>query len=472
MIEFVLRKIIEYSNVFFMLYLLTYSTYLLISNLFGSFMMYRSRRLEQLHNELDDDYYYPMSIIVPAYNENVTAIQTIRNLCNLDYRQFEIIVVDDGSTDHTKQLVIDTFDLKLDQDRPIRYQVPCKPIREVWTGKAGNVPIILISKENGKCKADASNAAINVMTYPYFVCMDADEVLQKDALTYAARAILAKDDVIAVGGNVKISNSVVFRDAMPVSARLGRNLISDMQILEYSRAFVGSRIFRNLTNTNLIISGGFGVFKKDAVVAVGGYDTSSMGEDMELTMKLHRHYRRNKLPYHMEYEPDSVCWTQAPATIRDLKRQRERWHCGLMQNMWKYRGMLLNPHYGLLGLFTMPFMVLYELLCSFFIFYGWFIIISSLAMGIINMPYVLMVMGAYFLMGVVMTVTVFVDKMNMKNDYFSFLDIVKAFGISLLDSIFFRPWLFVVEFLAFFKYKKTQGNWVSPARVQVQELEV
>ncbi len=463
---------VHYTNYLFFFYLVIYATYLMVSNVIGSISMYRYRKLERLHNELNDDFYFPISIVVPAYNENVFAVQTVRNLLKLDYKIFEIVIVDDGSTDNTKQLLIDEFGLVRDEHRPIRYQVPCKPIKEVWTARKGNVSLTLVHKENGKCKADANNAAINVMSYSYFVCMDADEVLQKDALVYAARALLARDNVIGVGGNVKISNSVVFKDAIPVKATMGKNMVADMQILEYSRAFVGSRIFHNLTNTNLIISGGYGVFKKSAVVEVGGYDTKSMGEDMELTMKLHRHFRKAKRPYRMDYIPDSACWTQAPASLKDLRKQRERWHCGLIQNFIKYRDMMFNPRFGWIGMFTMPFMLFYELLCPFFILLGWFVILSSTIMGTINVPYVLFVAAVYFSLGILMTVTVFVDKIYMKNDHFSAMDVLRAFGLSLLDSLFFRPYLFVVEFFAFFKYNKVKGNWVSPKRVVVQELDV
>ncbi|MBQ5430277.1 MAG: glycosyltransferase family 2 protein [Lachnospiraceae bacterium] len=459
-----------FSNVFFLIYLLVYSTYILIANLFGSIRLYRNRRMEQLHNELKDSYYYPMSIIVPAYNESVSIVQNLRNLLKLDYRLYEIIVVDDGSTDDTRQILLDYFDFTPDPERPIRYRVPCKPIHEVWTTNANGIPITLVCKENGKCKADAVNAAINLVSYPYFVCMDADEVLQKDALIYAAKAIMSKGEVIAVGGNVKISNSVTFRDAMPAFAKLGENLLVDMQVLEYSRAFVGARIFHNITNTNLIISGGFGIFRTSSVVAVGGYDSTSMGEDMELTVKLHEYYRRNQLPYHMEYVPDSVCWTQAPASFKDLRKQRERWHCGLIQNIWKYRNMAFNPRYGLVGVFMIPFMIFFELFASFFIIIGWLNILLSIMTHQINLPYVLYVMAAYMMLGIVMTVTVFIDKMNMRHDFFSGLDIVKAFGIAFLDSVLIRPWLFLVEFSAFFKYSRLKGRWESPKRVKVKEI--
>jgi cellulose synthase/poly-beta-1,6-N-acetylglucosamine synthase-like glycosyltransferase len=460
----IVMGIILFSNVFFLFYLLIYATSLLLSNLAGNVRMYSYRRQERLQNVLNHQFYFPISIIVPAFNESLTILTTVDNLLKLDYRQYEIIVVDDGSTDDTKQKMIERYGLKPEKGRPIRYAVPCHPIREVYTGKAGAVPIILVSKENGKCKADASNAGINVMNYPYFADMDADEILQKDALIYASRAILSDDNVIGVGGNIKISNGVRFRDAMPVSVKLGTNLVSDMQVMEYGRSFVGTRIFNNFFNANLIISGGFGVFKKSAVERVGGYSTDSMGEDMELTMKLHAFYRKNRIRYQMKYVPDSVCWTQAPFTMKSLKKQRERWHCGLMQCIWKYRSMILNPRYGVIGMFSLPYSIFYELFCPFFILLGWFVIIASSVLQIINVPYVIYVFLLYVSFGVLLTMVAFGNKVFMKNEYVSEPDFWRAAGLSLMDALFFRPYLFVIEFFAFFKYRKLRKGWVSPER--------
>lgn len=466
--ENVVKWILNVGNTFFLVYLVVYVGYLFVSNLYGSVKIYQCRKLERLHNQLEHDFYFPISIIVSAYNENITLLQTIENLTKLDYKIYEIVVVDDGSTDNTKQLVIDTYHLEYDADKPIRYQIPCRPIREVYHGKAGNIPLILISKENGKCKADATNAGINVSSYPYVVSMDADEVLQKDALQYVGKAFIKNDNVIAVAGNIKASNDTVFENALPVFTKLGRNRVVNMQVLEYGRAFVGSRIFRNVTNSNLIISGGFGAFQKSAVIEVGGYDTKSMGEDMEITMKLHSHFKKKKEPYYIEYVPDSVCWTQVPNSMADLKKQRERWHCGLMQNIWKYRNMILNPRYGAIGLFTIPFFIFYELLCPIFILLGWLSIVLSCWLKVINIQFAILVFGAYILLGTVMTVTAYLDKMYMKNDGYSFKDILLAIEGSLLDAVFFRPFLFVIEFFGYFKYKKIQGRWVSPKRVAMQ----
>ncbi len=466
-----MRQVVLFCNYFFAGYLVIYATYLLISNVYGSIKMYRYRRLEQLHNVLEHEFYYPISIIIPAYNEGETAVQNVKNLLKLDYRLFEIVLVDDGSKDNTKQLLIDTFSLVQEENRPIRYSVPCKPINEVYSNNYNNIKITLVSKENGGCKADAANAGINVASYPYFVNMDADEILQKDALKYACRYILEDDNVIGVGGNLKISNDVTFSDAMPVSVKLGKNLIVNMQVLEYGRGFVGAKIFQNELNVNLIISGGYGIFNKAAVIEVGGYDTKSMGEDMELTLRLHQYFRKNKKKYAMKYVPDSVCWTQGAERLGDLRRQRERWHCGLSQTIIKYKNMILNPRYGLIGMFMLPYTIMYELLSPVFMLLGWVVIFWCIFDRTINVPFAIYLYVVYIFFGIILTTVSFLDKAYSNGDTFSVTDVLKCLFVGLIEALFFRPYLAVINFLSFFKFKSIASKWDSPARVKVEALD-
>lgn len=462
------RGIVVFCNYFFAIYLMVYCTYLIISNIYGSIKMFRYRRLEKLQNVLEHSFYYPVSIIVPAYNEEITILQTIDNLLKLDYSLYEIIIVDDGSKDNTKNQVIEGCNLKKEANRPIKYAVPCKPIHEIYTGKKGNIKITLISKENGGCKADAANAGINVAEYPYIVNMDADEILQKDSLKYACRALLESDNVIGVGGSIKISNNQVFEDATPVKGNFGKNLLVNMQILEYGRGFIGARIFQNKWNMNLIISGGFGLFDKAALIEVGGYDVKSMGEDMDITLRLHHHYRKHKKKYCMKYVPDSVCWTQGVETMKDLKAQRQRWHCGLMQCILKYRNMILNPRYGLVGMFMLPFVIMYELLNSVFMLIGWLVIGWTIIDKTINVPFVIYLYLIYFLFGIILTVVTFLDKAYMKNDTFSFLDVLICIGCSIIEAFVMRPYLAIISFFALFKMRKLSQKWKSPTRIKVQ----
>jgi len=395
---------ISIFNAFIAVYVAIYSIYLLVSSCFGNLQSERYKRLKRTHNTLEHEYYYPISIIVPAYNESTSVVQTVNNLLKLEFKRYEIIVVDDGSTDDTKQCMLNAFPLKAKTNRPIRYQVSCQPIKEVYSCRMGEVILTLISKKNGGCKADAINAAINVCTYPYFVNMDGDEILQRDSLREACRAMLENDNLIAIGGNIKISNDTVFRDAWPVSGGFGKNPIVNMQIMEYSRSFQGTRVFQDMLNMNLIISGGFGIFKKDEVIKVGGYDVTSKGEDMEITVKLQQHCRSKKIPFSIAFVPSSVCWTQGPATLKDLKSQRLRWHCGLIQTMLKYKYMIFNPKYGIVGIFMLPYLMFYELLSPVIMVLGIINIIFSMIVRPYNLLYMVGLYLVYVLFGVLLTI--------------------------------------------------------------------
>lgn len=245
---------------FFVLYMIGYASFLFLSVTVGSSELYAGKRRSRLHSELAGDHYVPVSLIVPAYNEGVTIASTICSLLALDYNLYEIIVVDDGSSDDTAQTVIDTFDLHA-VERPVQRRIGCQPALALYENGSGGVPITLVKKQNDG-KADALNMGINVSHYPYFLCIDADSVLQHDSLEKIVRPVLEDDTVVAVGGAVRPANGAELRDGRLMRYRLPQRLLVAMQVLEYDRSFLASRILFDKFNGNIIISGAFGLFKK------------------------------------------------------------------------------------------------------------------------------------------------------------------------------------------------------------------
>lgn len=464
----ILQSFLKESSVFFAIYMFGYATYIMLGSIISIWNLYRNRLRERMHNELNHDFYFPVSILVPAFNEERTIISTINNLLDLDYKIFEIVVIDDGSTDNTAKLVIETYNLQKNE-MPIHIQVPCKRITEVYSGDIGDRSIVMIRKHNGGCKADAINAGINITKYPYFVTMDADEILQADALKYSARLFLENDNVIAVGGLIRIANGVKFEHAKPVEMRMSRNSIVSMQILEYNRSFMASRVFQDTFNGNLNISGGYGLFNKKAAILVGGYDPDAVGEDMDLVLKLHIYYRSHNLPYSIKYSSDAVCWTQAPFTLTDLWKQRARWQRGLIQCMWKHKVLLLNPKYGLVSLVSFMYYFLYELLAPFFELLGAVVILSAFAVGSLDLRFAGIITLLYTGFSILQTLLFYISKYFLRGDKYYKGDFIWCILMCLADIVFFRPILFVVRISSFLDYKKKLHSWSPIEREDLEE---
>ncbi len=448
-VEFV-KMLLFYFEIFFVIYLVGYSTFLFASVIVGSNQLFEDIKKRQLRNEIHHDYYVPISIIVPAYNEEVTIVETIKSLLKLDYKIYEIIVVNDGSKDATGELVANTFNLH-QVLRPIRRQLACKEQISVFEGVGGenNVPIVLINKENGG-KADSINMGINASKYPYFVCMDADSILQRDSLTKIAIPVLENQNVVAVGSVIRVSNDCVFEDGKLVKMRLPKKLTPAFQVLEYERSFLASRILLDKFNANLIISGAFGLFKKDAVINVGGYHVGSVGEDMELIMKLHSYYRTNDLPYLIKYAYDAVCWTQAPERFRDLLKQRKRWHIGLFQSM---TGHVMPTKLSYL------YYLLYELLSPVIELLGILVTILAYLFGLLNMRYMIILFLAYALFGAVLTVISFLARNFLSDVKVSFGDVIKAFLLCIPENVLIRFVMAWTRIFAMLFYRGNKTKW-------------
>ena len=451
---------------FFGLYLIGYSTFLLLAVLFGALDLYKENKKKQYYCEIEHEYFVPISILVPAFNEEVTVVETVKSLLALDYKLYEIVVIDDGSTDDTSKVLCEAFPFRK-VERPVNRKIPCKRERMICETIVDGVRIVLVQKENGG-KSDSLNMGINVSRFPYFICMDADSVLQRDSLINIARPVLEDDSVVAVGGLVRIVNNVTIKDGMPQESKLPLNPIVGTQILEYDRSFMASRIFLDKFNGNLIISGAFGLFKKDVVVAVGGYDTSTMGEDMELVVRLHSFCRRNHIPYRICYAVKAVCWSQCPTRIKDLKRQRRRWYLGLFQCMLKHRYMFFNRDFGLVGWISWPYFLLYELLSPFIELLGMASTLVAYMIGIINMRFMVTFYVLYACYGAILTLTAFLAKIYTQNIKMGLTEILKAIYLCLAEAVFLRYIQTFARMSAFAGYRKRKNEWGKIARKKIK----
>jgi cellulose synthase/poly-beta-1,6-N-acetylglucosamine synthase-like glycosyltransferase len=299
----------------------------------------------------------PISLLVPAYNEQATIAASLRSMLQLSYPQFEIIVINDGSKDDTLGVLIREFAL---QPFPEAYRdrLATKQVRSLYRSTIYS-QLRVIDKENGG-KADSLNAGINVSRYPLFCAVDADSVLQRDSLQRVAQPFLEDASVIASGGTVRIVNGCKVSGGFLEKVDLPDNPLALMQIVEYLRAFLFGRMGWSPINAMLIISGAFGLFKKEAVVEAGGYRTDTVGEDMELVVRLHRLYRLARKPYRIVFVPDPICWTEAPEDLRTLKNQRIRWQRGLAESLTMNFSLLFHPRSGAVGWLAFPFMMIFE----------------------------------------------------------------------------------------------------------------
>lgn len=341
-----------------------------------------SSRFGRIHDMLTSDTTPPVSIIIPAYNEEAGIAESVRSMAMLQYTKKEIIVVNDGSSDRTLERLIEEFRME-PIDAPYRPRLDTQPIRRIYRSRLP-LPIIVVDKENGG-KGDAINAGLNVARYPYVMATDADMVLDEECLLRAVRHFVEdRTRTIAVGGNVRPLNGCDVRRGRVTRVSLPRTPLEMAQVVEYIRSFLAARPAWSSLHSLLLVSGAFGIFKKEAVIQVGGYRTGHLGEDMELTMRLHRHYRRKRQPYRIVYAPDAVAWTEVPTTKEILRKQRIRWHRGLMQVVWEYKSMLFNPRYGFVGLVGWPSFVAFEFLAPIVEFVGWLVVPISLILGMLN----------------------------------------------------------------------------------------
>lgn len=323
----------------------------------------------------------PVSIIVPAFNEEETIAGTIRCLLQLEYPELEIVVVNDGSTDRTLEVLSREFEL-VPFPEAYRISVPSTPVRRVYRSlRHRNVRVL--DKSNGG-KADAMNAGINAARYPLFCAVDGDSVLQRDSVARVVRPFLEDPTTIACGGTIRVLNGCRVVDGFVEEIGMPRGWIARVQVLEYLRAFLFGRLGWAPVNALPNVSGAFGMFRRTAVIEAGGYRTDTVGEDMELVLRLHRLYRLSGRPYRISFVPDPICWTEVPDTLAALRRQRVRWHRGLLEAIAGNRQLLFHRRGGAAAWLTVPNLLFFEAFGPVVEVAGYVVIGAAWALGVIS----------------------------------------------------------------------------------------
>ncbi len=380
-----------------------------------------------------------VSILAPAYNEEATIIENIRSLLSLHYGNYEVIIINDGSKDNTFQRMFDYYQLEK-VDFAVNYQIQCNEIRGVYKSKLPSFSkLTVVDKVNGG-KSDALNAGINVAGKDLILCIDVDCIVQEDALLKLAKPYLEeKYQVIATGGVVRIANSCKVEDGKLVEVNMPKNLWPRFQVLEYIRAFLMGRMAWSRLNGLLIISGAMGLFDKNIVIKVGGYDHSTVGEDMELVVRMRRYMYEQDRRFKVVYIPDPLCWTEAPGDLQILGRQRNRWTRGTIETLWMHKDLFFNPRYGILGMLSYPYWFFFEWLAPIIEFLGISIFILLALMGNINWEFSLILISmVYFFSLALSTIAILFEEMSYQQ-YTKGGDLVKLLLAAFLEPILYHP---------------------------------
>lgn len=405
----------------------------------------------------------PISLLVPAYNEEDTIIKNINSfLSQFNYPEYEVIVINDGSKDSTLKKVLNTFDCRL-ENFPYKKIIETKDIKNIYISNK-DPRLKIIDKENGG-KADALNAGINISKYPYFGSIDADTILEKDSyLKVMVPVIDNPNNVIATGGIVGVINGCKVNENRIEEIKYPKNILAAFQVVEYLRAFLFGRYAWTRLNALPLISGAFGLFKKEAVFQINGYSSdkttkSTVGEDMDLVIRLHKYYLEKKLNYQIIFVPDPLSWTQVPEDYNTLKNQRSRWHRGLMETFKQNKTMVFNKKYGRIGLLALPYYLFFEMFAPIIEVSGYILLPYFYMTGQIDTRIFIIFFIVAVILGVfVSMLAVFLELLTF-NRYKNIKDLAKLLVFSILENFGYRQLTMLFRIRGIWQYIRKNEHW-------------
>jgi cellulose synthase/poly-beta-1,6-N-acetylglucosamine synthase-like glycosyltransferase len=403
-----------------------------------------------------------IALLAPAFNEEMNIVESVNSLLALHYPDFEVIVINDGSKDRTLETVVAHFGL----ERVERYhdlRVKHRPIRGLYA--TPRLPrLLVVDKENGG-KSDALNAGMNVARAPLFCSMDADSLLESDALLRAVRPFVEEPrKTLAVGGTIRIANGSRIEAGQVVDMRLPRNFLALVQIIEYLRAFLMARLALSSMQALTVISGAFGIFQRQAALEVGGYSHGTVGEDMELVIKLHRLWREKKLPYRIDFIPEPVCWTEVPESLAVLGRQRARWQRGALETFFRHKKMLFNPRYGRVGFLGFGHILVVDVVGPLVEVLGYILVPLLWALGLLAVDYLLAFLAVTFTLGIfVSAATLILEEVELRR-FPKARDLAIVTAVAVAENFGYRQLANFWRIRGWWQFLRKQQGWGTMTR--------
>ncbi|WP_312766177.1 sulfatase-like hydrolase/transferase [Epilithonimonas sp.] len=428
---------------------------------FGAVLRYKKENVFTDYNIIASNPNAPVfSVLAPAYNEGMTIVENVRSLLSLYYHNLEIVIINDGSKDDSMQKLIEAYDLEC-VSYFVQGKIETNKVKGIYKSRNRAFrKLIVVDKENGG-KADALNVGINISSGQYLVCIDVDCILEQDAILKLAKPFLEETDkkIIACGGVIRLANNCVIEDGKVVSVNMPKTLLGRTQALEYIRAFVLGRMAWSRASGLILISGAFGVFDREIVLKCGGYDRKTVGEDMELVVRMRKYMEECNEPYEVLTIPDPLCWTEVPETKDILKKQRNRWMRGTIETLWKHRKLMFNPKYRKLGMVSLPYWFFFEFLGPLVEFSGYIVFFIFLLLGLINWPFFFVLFALVLSLGFLYSVYGILVDMLSHQVYSKRKDFFALIGTAFSEPFYFHPITVRAGVNGFIDYFKRSHGW-------------
>ncbi len=398
----------------------------------------------------------PISVLMPAYNMEGSIVASVRAQLALTYPQHEVVLINDGSVDGTFDRLRSAFDL-YEVPPAIPRRLPTQHVRGYYRSR-GAPGLLVLDKDNGG-KSDALNAGLGAARYPLVLAVDADTMVESDALLRLARVFLSGRPVAGAGGTIRVANGCRIEDGRVAEVHLPRGFLPGVQVPEYLRAFLFGRLGWNRLGGNLIVSGAFGLFHRQYMLEVGGYATDNVVEDLDLVVRLHKHLKDRGEPYEISFIPDPVAWTEVPSDLRTLGRQRERWHRGLILTMARHRSMMFNPRYGAVGTLMFPFFFFGEMLAPVVELLGYLLTGVGLSLGLLDLEIALLFFAAALGYGMLLSVwAVILDEATFRT-YPRHRDFFRMLLFAFLEPFGYRQLTVIWRLRGFWSAFRRHTHW-------------